>query len=64
LAPTDFAATVENLERSLLRVKVGPMGAPHRPLVQLWLACWRLPEERVRAIEADWQRELDAVLSG
>jgi len=59
MPPTDLAATVATLEDSLLRVKIGPMGDPSRPLVQLWLACWRLGDERVRAIEAAWQRALD-----
>lgn len=58
---TDFAASVETMEGSLLRVKIGPMGDPDRPLVQLWLACWRLAERQVRALEASWQRALEAV---
>lgn len=61
MPPTDFAATVATLEDSLLRVKIGPMADPDRPLVQLWLACWRLTDERIRALETGWQGALDRV---
>lgn len=60
IEPTDFAATVESLDFSLLRLSNGCWKGPGSPVeAKLWLAAYGLPEGELNALEARWQGMLD-----
>ena len=60
--PTDFAATVENLDDSLLRAGIEDCFDP--PVAAVWLSAWRLPEADVRAFELSWNEQLARLYPG
>ena len=58
--PTDFAATVEGLNVSLLRLSIERFGFPDGPImVQLWLSAYGVPEAELQDVESRWQGMLD-----
>jgi len=59
--PSQFAASVAELNTAYLRVDTRCLGDTGTPLI--WLSTYGVPAETVREIERDWQASLDAALA-
>lgn len=51
----DFAGTVENWNHGLLRIQLDEFPMRNHRDVNLWLQTWGVPQEKMRALEAEWQ---------
>ena len=64
IEPSDFAATVEGLNFSLLRISNGCWEGPESPVeAKLWLAAYGLPESDLQALESRWQGMLNSLFA-
>jgi uncharacterized protein YndB with AHSA1/START domain len=63
-APTDLAATVENLDRALLRVSIERWEGQDADLkARLWLFSWTMSDAERDRLRHAWQSELERVLA-
>jgi uncharacterized protein YndB with AHSA1/START domain len=64
-APTDLAATVDNLDRALLRFSIERWEAPQDELkARLWLFSWTMTDAERDRLQQSWQGELERVFAG
>ena len=64
IPPSDFAATVEGLDFSLLRLSIERCEYPDGPInVQLWLAAYGVADAELQALEGRWQGMLEGLFA-
>jgi uncharacterized protein YndB with AHSA1/START domain len=63
-APTDLAATVDNLDRALLRVSIERWEGQDADLkARLWLFSWTMGDAERDRLQRSWQAELERVMA-
>ena len=63
-APTDLAATIDNLDRALLRVSIERWeGAQADLKVRLWLFSWTMSDSERDVLQRSWQARLERVMA-
>jgi uncharacterized protein YndB with AHSA1/START domain len=62
--PTDLAATIDNLDRALLRVSIERWeGAQADLKVRLWLFSWTMTDSERDSLQRSWQARLERVMA-